>query len=173
MDDCPHKQDGLCQISTNLAGVPVPLADDACAACQLQANPRSVNRVTCSKAIHARTLAGLVPTEELLDCVNPPKQGVGTELERLIDRARFILAVVRLDWIIPSSQQCGCNATKSRLNTDGPTACIASRRLHAAEIYVRWSKHWRQARYVPFAHSLIAAFITRAAKNARHKESAQ
>ncbi len=99
-EQCPHSRDGLCQISTNLAGLPVPLAEDACNACQLQQNPRAVNRVTCSKAIHARTLAGHIPTEELLQCVQPPKDGVGTELERLIDRTRLFLAMIRLDWII-------------------------------------------------------------------------
>ncbi len=133
-EQCPHSRDGLCQISTNLAGLPVPLAEDACNACQLQQNPRAVNRVTCSKAIHARTLAGLIPTEELLQCVQPPKDGVGTELERLIDRTRLFLAMIRLDWIIPTSEKCGCNAAKSRLNADGPTACVQNRRLHATEI---------------------------------------
>jgi hypothetical protein len=170
---CPHSKDGLCQISTKLAGLPVPLADDACNACELQVNPRSVNRVTCSKAIHARTLAGLIPTDELLQCVNPPTEGVGTELERLIDRTRQVLAMIRLDWIIPSSEACGCNTTKSRLNADGPTACLSNRRLHAAEIYDRWAKHWPQVRYLPFAQGLIAAFIVRAAINVRRKESTQ
>jgi hypothetical protein len=172
-EQCPHSRDGLCQISTNLAGLPVPLAEDACNACQLQPNPRAVNRVTCSKAIHARTLAGLIPTEELLQCVQPPKDGVGTELERLIDRTRHFLAMIRLDWIIPTSERCGCNAAKSRLNADGPVACVHNRRLHATEIYGRWLKHWSGVRYIPLAHRLITAFIVRAAQNTRRKESTQ
>lgn len=172
-EQCPHSRDGLCQISTNLAGLPVPLAEDACNACQSQQNPRTVNRVTCSKAIHARTLAGLVPTEELLQCVNPPKNGVGTELERLIDRTRRYLVMIRLDWIIPTSEKCGCNAAKSRLNADGPAACIQNRRLHTTEIYSRWLKHWRGVRYIPLARHLITAFIVRAAQNTQRKESTQ
>jgi hypothetical protein len=173
IEQCPHSRNGLCQISTDLAGLPVLLAEDACSACQLQSHPRSVNRVTCSKAIHARTLAGLIPTEELLQCVNPPKHGVGTELEHLIDRARLFLAMLRLDWIIPPSEKCGCSTAKGRLNADGPTGCLSNRRSHATEIYSRWLSHWPHVRFIPFAHSLIAAFIVRAAKSTQRKESTQ
>ncbi len=171
--DCPHKQDGLCQISTNLAGIPVPLADDACAACVLQKNPRTINRVTCSKAIHVQSISGLVPNQELLDCVNPPKQGVGTELERLIERTRSILAFVRLDWIVPTSVNCGCNATRSRMNADGPAACIANRQFHASDILERWEKHFPPIRFFPFTRSIIATYIRRAVQITRRKETSQ
>jgi len=48
---CPHSQDGICLISTALAGTHVPLDDKACTACARQ-HPQFVNEVTFSKAIH-------------------------------------------------------------------------------------------------------------------------
>jgi hypothetical protein len=89
--DCPHKVDGYCQISSDLAQVPVPIAQDACEACIQQSPPRAKNSVTCSKAIQYRTLVGMLPTPELLECIKPPTQGVGTELELLIEKTRRTL----------------------------------------------------------------------------------
>jgi hypothetical protein len=108
--------DGYCQISTDLAQVPVPIAQDACAACILQSNPRSKNSVTCSKAIQYRTLVGMLPTPELLDCVKPPSSGVGTELETLIEKTRSFLRRVWLGWLIPPRVQCGCSTTRRLMN---------------------------------------------------------
>jgi len=104
--------------------------------------------------------------------VSPPAHGVGTELERLINRTRAVLALFRLAWIIPSPEKCGCNSARLRLNADGPAACLANRSRHVADIYARWLKHWPHVRLIPFASSLIAAYLTRAAKNTRRKESA-
>ena len=170
--DCPYKQGGLCQISSELAGLPVLLADDACAACQLQANPRAINRVTCSKAIHARTAAGLIPSQELLDCINPPKQGVGTELAKLIERTQTVLAFVGLSWLIPNADRCGCDTARCRLNAQDPTACLANVRVHTNDIYARWQRHLKLVRFIPLVRLLIAAYIRRAADNYRRQESA-
>jgi hypothetical protein len=115
----------------------------------------------------------MIPSDELLACINPPKPGVGTELERLIDRTRTFLAMIRLDWLIPKSEKCGCNAARNRLNADGPHGCIANREVHALEIYQRWQAHWPLVRFLPMAKWIIQRYITRAAQNFERKESAQ
>ena len=117
--DCPHNVDGYCQISSDLAQVPVPIAQDACAACIQQATPKAKNSVTCSKAIQYRTLVGMLPTPELLECIKPPTQGVGTELELLIEKTRRTLNWLCLGWLIPDKFNCGCHSTKSRMNEMG------------------------------------------------------
>lgn len=172
VSDCSYKQDGLCQISSELADLPVLLADDACEACQLQPNPQAINRVTCSKAIHARKTAGLVPSQELLNCINPPKQGIGTELAKLIERTQLVLAYVGLAWLIPTSDRCGCDTARCHLNAQERTACLANVRAHADDIYTRWQQHLKWVRFIPLVRLLIAAYIRRAAENFRRQESA-
>ena len=169
--ECPHNVDGNCQVSTRLADMPVPIARDACAACILQSNPRTKNSVTCSKAIQYRTLVGMLPTEELLDCVKTPSKGVGTELQILIERTRTFLQRLRLDWLLPPPIDCGCSATKALMNTQGAIACLNHRHEHARDILQRWKDHFPTIRFVPCVRFLIERYIIRAANNIQSKEN--
>ena len=169
---CPHNVDGYCQISTDLAQVPVPIAEDACAACILQANPRTKNPVTCSKAIQYRTLVGMLPTEELLDCVKPPLRGVGTELEILIEKTRILLQRFRLAWIIPPRVRCGCSTTRSYMNQQGIHGCLRNRNQLTDEILARWKKHLPTIRFVPFARLMVGVCVDRAIQRFQNKETA-
>jgi len=169
--ECPHNVDGYCQISTHLADMPVPIANDACAACIMQSNPRSKNAVTCSKAIQYRTLVGMLPTQELLDCVRPPSKGVGTELEILIERTRTFLRRLRLDWLLPPPIDCGCSATKALMNAQGAGVCLKNRHAHARDILHRWKNHLPAIRFFPLVRFLIERYIIRAANNLQTKET--
>lgn len=168
--ECSHNVDGHCQVSTRLADMPVPIANDACAACILQPNPRDKNAVTCSKAIQYRTIVGMLPTQELLDCVRPPSKGVGTELENLIERTRTFLQRLRLDWLLPPPIDCGCSATKTLMNTQGAIACLNHRREHANDILERWMDYLPAIRFIPCVRLLIEQYIVRAANNLQSKE---
>lgn len=169
--ECPHNVDGCCQVSTQLADMPVPIADDACAACIRQTNPRTKNAVTCSKAIQYRTLVGMLPTEELLDCVKTPSKGVGTELEILIEGTRTFLQRLRLAWLLPPPIDCGCSATKALMNTQGAHACLNNRHDHANDIFHRWKNHLPTIRFIPFVRFLIERYIIHAANNLQTKEN--
>jgi hypothetical protein len=169
--DCKHQVDGNCQISTDLAQMPVPIAQDACAACILQANPRTKNAVTCSKAIRYRSLAGMLPTEELLECVKPPSRGVGAELEILIEKTRKFLKCVRLGWLIPPPVQCGCAATRSYMNQLGIHGCLSNRNLLIDAILGRWKKHLPAIRFIPFTRFIVGDYITRAIERFQDKET--
>lgn len=168
---CPHKQQGLCLVSTRLAGIPVPLAEDACRACFLQASPREVNRVTCSKAIYSRRQAGLPVLQELLDCVRPPEQGVGSELQRLIETTRQWLARLHWDWIIPAPISCGCGSVRSALNSDSPTQCWEKRSAYIQNMVQRWIAHQPALKFVPCKKMLIASYLRIAVQRALRKES--
>jgi len=170
--DCPHNIGGYCQISTDLAQMPVPIALDACAACVLQPNPRTKNAVTCSKAIQYQTLVGMLPTEELLECVKPPSRGVGTELEILIEKTRSLLQRVWLGWLIPPRVQCGCSATRSYMNQQGIHGCLRNRDHLADEILARWKKHLPAIRFIPFSRFMVGVYITRAIQRFHNKETA-
>ena len=168
--ECPHNRDGLCQVSTRLAALPVPIADDACQACLQQRSPCTINRVTCSKAISTRRGAGLPIDQTLLDCVRPPVDGVGTELERLIQNSRKLLARLRLDWLLPQPVTCGCGPVRSAMNGDSPDQCWQKRDGYARNIVNRWINHLPAVRYLPFKQLLIHGYLRIAVHRASRKE---
>ena len=170
--DCQHNVDGYCQISSDLAQLPVPIAQDACAACIQQATPRAKNSVTCSKAIQYRMLVGMLPTTELLECIKPPTKGVGTELELLIEKTRRALSWICLGWLIPDDLACGCRSTKTRMNEMGVWKCLRSNEELSVEILAHWIKYIPMIRFIPFVLTIIAMYILRAAFNAESKEKA-
>jgi len=171
-NQCPHDVNGYCQVSTDLAQVPVPIAQDACVACILQAQPRTKNSVTCSKAIQYRTLVGMLPTEDLLECVKPPSRGVGTELTLLIEQTRGVLQLVRLDWLIPPRVKCGCSTTQSFMNQQGTLGCLRNRNELAKEILTRWKKHLPFIRFVPLSRFIVQIYITQAIRRFQNQEIA-
>lgn len=86
---CKYAVNGSCEISSELAGIPVPLDDKACRSCSEQSKPRALNRVTCLRAGYALKQAGKPPTEEVSDCTEAFKRktisrGPGTELRKLL-----------------------------------------------------------------------------------------
>ena len=170
--ECKHNMEGYCQISSELAQVPVPIAHDACAACIQHAKPRSKNSVTCSKAIQYRALVGMLPTPDLLECVKPPTTGVGTELELLIEKTRRALSWLCLGWLIPDDFACGCRSTKTRMNEMGVWKCLRSNEELSVEILAHWIKYIPMIRFIPFVLTIIAMYILRAAFNAESKEKA-
>ncbi|MFN7845253.1 MAG: hypothetical protein ACK5N9_26320 [Pirellula sp.] len=170
--ECPHNAEGYCQISTDLAQVPVPIAEDACAACILQTNPRTKNPVTCSKAIQYRTMIGMPPTQELLDCVKTPSRGFGTELESLIESTRQLLSRLRLAWIIPPRAKCGCSVLRNLMNQQSLRECIISRDTITNDIWDRWKKHLPAIRLVPFSRFMVGIYVNRAIQRFKKKESA-
>ncbi len=170
--DCPHNVDGYCQVSTDLAQMPVPIARDACAACILQTHPRTKNSVTCSKAIQYRSYVGMLPTEELLECVKPPARGVGTEMEFLIERTRSFLHYIGLGWLLPPRAQCGCSDMRSFMNQQGISGCLRKRHQITTEILQRWSNHLPAIRFVPLARLLIGFYLKLAMRRFQKKEIA-
>ena len=170
--NCPHNVDGYCQVSTDLAQMPVPIAQDACAACILQTHPRTKNSVTCSKAIQYRTFVGMLPTEELLECVKPPARGVGTEMEVLIEKTRGFLNYLRFGWLIPPRDRCGCAAMRSFMNQQGIRGCGRNRHHINDEILDRWRKHIPAIRFLPLTRFLIGVYLNCAMRRFKTKESA-
>jgi hypothetical protein len=169
---CPHIVDGYCQISTDLAQVPVPIAADACAACILQANPRAKNPVTCSKAIQYRTIIGMLPTQDLLDCVKTPSRGVGTELESLIESTRHLLSRFRLAWLIPPRVECGCSVLRNQMNQQNLNECILHRNIITNDVWARWKKYLPTIRFIPFARLMVGVYVNRAIQRFQNKETA-
>jgi len=146
---CPHATD-VCLISTKLAGKPVPLADDACRACNLSSTPREVNAVTLSKAIY---IAGPLPhlIQQLTEIQHPYIfAGVGTELAKLIS------------WFpIPKSACRTCKSLERRLNKWGPEVCVRKRAYILKKLHVA-----ARRRSLPFSERLVGILVDRAIKNA-------
>jgi hypothetical protein len=112
----------------------------------------------------------MLPTPELLECIKPPTQGVGTELELLIEKTRRTLNWLCLGWIIPDKFNCGCHSTKSRMNEMGARKCLRTNENLSAEILSRWMLHVPPIRFIPFVLTIIGFYVLRAAYNAESKE---
>lgn len=150
---CPHLKNGLCQISTKLAGIDVPAAKDACAACLLQKNPMAINHVTSSKAVSTLLLAGKPAPRELFTGINGNlivAQGPGTELEKLIS------------WFKKANKKCNCSARIQRMNKWGPDEC--EKRMPTI---MRWLRHSAAKQKMPFIDLVAERLIKRAISNAR------
>jgi hypothetical protein len=168
--DCQYNEYGYCKISSDLANAPVPIANDACAACASQTRPRSKNPVTCSKAIEYLSIVRMPIPQHLLECVKPPTQGPGTELETLIEKTRRVFRWFCLGWLIPETRYCGCSSTKTRMNELGVWGCMRERETLAIEILARWIKHFPTIRFIPFIHNIIEGYIVRAVFKTQTKE---
>jgi hypothetical protein len=169
--DCSHNHDGYCKISSDLAKIPVPIAEDACAACIKQTNFRAKNSVTCSKAIYQLNLVRMPIPQELLDCLKPPTTGPGAELEKLIEKTRRVFSWFCLGWLIPDTFYCGCSSTKTRMNELGAWGCLREADDLAIEILARWIKHFPTVRYIPFVTNILAIYVVRAVVNTSAKEN--
>lgn len=142
--ECEHSHDGLCLISTSLAGLPVVLAEDACAACKRQDSPMTFNRVTCSKAIYVLRRSGNVSKipSLLLDCVSPRPTGVGSQFEWIVQEYRSWLKWVGLAWVVRKGEDCGCNRLRSEMNVLSVSEVRNHRRGFARQIAVNWCLHF-------------------------------
>lgn len=121
---CPYMKQGTCEVSSLLAGMPVPLAEDACKACASQDNPLTINRVTCTKAAYTLRKAGKEVDPAILHCYATPNQGVGTQFRELTNTLKWWVSLLRLTKLIwPNPKTCGCDQVLSMLNTAGIKNC--------------------------------------------------
>jgi len=152
---CEHIQNGLCRISTELAGIEVPIAIDACMACQQQPNPRARNHVTCSKAIYELRKANLPVPHELFSDIkgHVPNDGPGTELGKLIS------------WLWWPRKKCGrCASRIVKMNKWGPATCRKRRWLILA-----WLRQSAEKHGLPFSAFAAGALVDLAISNSERK----
>lgn len=151
---CKYMISGLCQISTDLAEVPVPLAEDACIACtNLKVNPQQINAVTISKALY---VLGNVKSErrqkllQQLHQLQNIKSGTGTELRKLIS------------WFPVSKKNCrSCRNLESRMNKWGPETCKKKTQYIKKKLKIAC-----QRRNLPYSDKLVSILLERAIHNA-------
>ena len=138
---CPHRKTNRCLVASSLARTIAVAPDQACAACQANDHPRTVNEITLGLAFHALLKAGRRDqVQELMrihghrlpradDAVQSVLHGtgVGSQLWRLLESLGVKL-----------SARCDCLAWARKLNDWGPAGC----RLARAEI----TDHLRTAR---------------------------
>lgn len=153
---CPHATH-LCLISTELAGVPVPIAEDACKHCNLQPIPQTVNNVTLSKAIyHASEPQRTLLANRLGRTKHPEAfEGVGTQLKQIIN------------WFVWSAQPESCKICKTRevqMNRWGPDGC----EHHLPEI-LAWLKESAKLAGYPYSEFLVKIAVKKAIRNERKK----
>lgn len=159
MTECPHLKDGVCMISTALAGMKVPAAADACAACARNEKPKQANRITYSKAVYTLYKSGKpIPkklTEKLRTMAgSAPASGPGTELSNIIS------------WFKKANKTCGCSARIAKMNVWGPDKCEQN-----IDTIARWLKVGAKKQGLPYIDSVARGMIKMAIK--RSRKSAQ
>lgn len=155
--ECQFARDGFCEVSTLLASLPVVLDEKACRACRLNANPRSINPVTCSRAAWAARRAGMPVPPETFNCVKEGQNyGPGTELKRILSR------------ITKTNKNCGCESRANIMNVWGPDEC--ERRMPEIVGWLREEAHkkWPATKVLPIDWA-IENIVRRAINRARRK----
>jgi hypothetical protein len=154
MIKCSHAKNGLCEVSTKLANIDVPLAEDACLACVNHDPAQSINHVTASKAIYVLRKQNLEVPIHLYKHIKPiENKGPGTELSKLISWFKAI-----------TDSKCKCNKRVRKMNQWGPDECERRR-----PTIRRWLRHSAHTYKVPYNSTVADSLITRAIKNARAK----
>lgn len=152
--NCPYKINNLCQVSTDLAGLPVLAADDACAVCCTQPNARNINYVTCSKAIYTLLQAGKPVPDHLYKPIKDKVfKGPGTELKKLIS------------WFVWNKKVKNCTTCKnreSRMNLWGPDGCEKN-----ISTIVKWLEESANTHNLPFSKRIALAAIRKAIHRSR------
>lgn len=111
-EKCEHDRGTHCLLSSVLADVMVPIDEKACAACALSDHPRSLNHVTCARAVWQLRAMKKPVDPSLFACIDDAlREGPGTEL-------KAILAL----WAGPD-EKCGCNAKIATMNGWGINGC--------------------------------------------------
>lgn len=154
MIDCEHLQNNLCLISTQLAGVDVPAALDACTACLKQPKPKQQNHVTCAKAIYVLRINNKEVPQSLFQGITKrtPQGGPGTELEKLIS------------WFKVKSSKCNCGKRIQKMNQWGPDKCE-----ERMDTILRWLQHSAITNKLPFVRPVVERLVRKAISNARSK----
>lgn len=152
MIPCKYNEHGFCKISSEIAGMPVAIAEDACRACVRDPKPRDVNHVTTSKAIYTLRQQGKVIPRDMYQNVQKAKRGgPGTELKSL------------LGWFgISESEGCQCSEHASKMDEWGPDKCEAN-----MEVILEWLGDEAAERGVPFVKVAARLLVNRAIKRAR------
>lgn len=142
-------------VSTELAGIDVVAAKDACVACSKQFNPQQKNHVTTAKAIQALHLNNKPVPPSLYSNLSPRNnlsKGPGTELEKLIS------------WFKVKSKKCNCSKRIQRMNEWGPDKCE-----ERMDTIMRWLQHSAITHKIPFVRPVVQKLVKRAIQNARDK----
>lgn len=117
---CVHLDNGKCQVASKLASLPVSVTAETCGVCSMEYQPQTTNRVTCGIAVLALRNAGLQVDADLISCAASSANGVGSQLELLIEAVRSIRFIGAI-W--PAPANCRCSALRTKLNALGPVQC--------------------------------------------------
>jgi hypothetical protein len=166
--ECKYKQNGCCQIASDLACafVPVPTSEAACKVCVSGDEPMDINSVTVSLAISALHSAGQFDIErhshlhelsiqkcsgERIVLSEGSECGVGSILSR------------KLSWFVRKDDSCViCRYRAAKMNEWGPDGCEDK-----IELILVWLQHSAKKRGVPFFKEAVRLVVQSAIKEER------
>ena len=156
---CDYLDGGVCKVASAMVNADVRTYPDTCNACQKQAEPKTINIVTCG-------LANLYVLENKKNKADYPSvvacfsqqthlgEGPGTELKKI------------LSWFVKPIPTCPCHARMRTMNEWGPDGCQAR-----IETILDWLKDSAEKQRLPFIRPIVAIIVQKAISNARTKSA--
>lgn len=180
---CDFLQSGICIIASDLAGIDIETADDACRECQRSNVSMSRNYVTASLCKSRCRAKGVIPTTpeiELRNLLNVGilvRNGIGCHLHRIFSEIG-----------VKDNDECGCLALAVRMDRMGAKECRINLDNLADELLTKLQSTKNPAgvsktisliiRYVGLPAKLgvkevLKYFILKAIESAERKESCE
>lgn len=157
---CQHAINGNCQISSELAGIEVPLDEQACTACNQQDHPRELNEVTCFRARYILRQNNLPIPNKVQECVNLHQkkvyltEGPGRELRKLIE------------WFPLRKKKCrSCKGLEVKMNQWGPDKCEEKKDYIVKKLLIAAAR-----RKIPTNERLVTIVVSKAIRQARKNQ---
>ena len=162
---CPHLQNGNCEISSKLAGVPVPIAPGVCEACT-PFHPEFTNRVTASRASWQLRKDGVPTPPEIMAIAKQAPQLKQQILKRKVRPRKAptpssslplvgdTLHSILSSWGITMTSGCSCKQHRVTMNTWGPQKCLEN-----IDTIVGWLRAEAKKRHLPFSKFLAKKLV--------------
>lgn len=156
MIECTHFHNNTCKLASSLAGIDVPVTEQACVYCQSHSNPMKANSVVAGISILELYRLGKPIPFALTQMVDSRgiAEGCGTELKNLIS------------WFpIPKKTKCkSCRSLELKMNNWGPEKCQQKLPYILKKLRIAAMR-----RKIPFSESLASILVEKAIRNARKK----
>lgn len=142
--NCPHLDNGRCEIASSIAYKDIFASPHKCAACQNDSRSQRINLVTISLANSARTLTPEEKIKLYKIVADDLPSGFGERLARIFKYLG-----------IEDSPDCGCSGHKDILNLWTKDYIQTHR-----EKVIRWLGNESRKRRLPFSPRLVRKFLS-------------
>lgn len=139
MTTCPHLQDDVCEIATEVSGVTCKVTQDTCRACSHGIRPQRLNTVTLTIAYSQNPK---IDTTYIQSIIDGEEVGFGTRLSRLFGL------------ILIETPNCGCKGHADILDVWTPSHIKEN-----MDKVIDWLQNEARLRKIPFSRALTRTLL--------------